>query len=62
MSRMDRQDDLVPIAQAALLRRETREITLRRVMRGEIVGELRGNRWYAAAPEPDEAHTLEPTG
>ena len=48
--------DAVPLAEVALARGETREITLRRVMRGEIPGERRNGYWFVLkSPAPASA-------
>jgi hypothetical protein len=39
---------LVPLPQAAAQRRMSREQLLRRVQRGEILGEFHGGRWFVA--------------
>jgi GH24 family phage-related lysozyme (muramidase) len=49
-SHEDEQRPLIPLTLGALRYRTTREILLRRVQRGEVVGECRDGRWWVAEP------------
>jgi hypothetical protein len=46
---------LIPLGQAALLHRLTREQLLRRIQIGEVRGEFRAGRWYCAPPAREDA-------
>lgn len=47
-ARQSKEFEFVPIAEAAMRTRMTREMVLRRVQRGVLRGEQRDGKWYVA--------------
>lgn len=49
-----------PIAEVALEKKMTREMVLRRIMRGELVGVQRDGRWFVVEDAPPGAAEAAP--